>query len=232
MNHADIERDNLIDRYVRATLHAAEWSAFEEHFVDCQECLDQLAAARSLREAICYIAAEDALSARTVNAAPRRHRAWQWVVAPTMAALAIAAVAGPGLVRQLQRTRTELADARLTFQRQLESAREELDPPPLAFVLEPNRGVVGEKTITIPRGKRWIVFSAEIDTTQFGSCRVALFDNNGKEIWHEDDVRPASPDALAVSVPSSVLGPGGFVLAIETSGRLTLARFTLRVELR
>jgi hypothetical protein len=149
-----------------------------------------------------------------------------------MAALAIAAVAGVGLVRQLQRTRTEMADARLTFQRQLESARAEFDTPPLAFVLEQKRGAPGERTLTIPRSKRWIVFSTEIDTTQYGSYRVALFDSNGNEIWHEDDVRPASPDVLAVSVPSSVLGPSGFVLAIETSGRATLARFPLRVELR
>ena len=42
MEHSFIERTDVIDRYVRGTMPPAERSEFEEHFLDCQECLDQL----------------------------------------------------------------------------------------------------------------------------------------------------------------------------------------------
>jgi hypothetical protein len=47
MEHSFIAQTDVIDRYVRGTMPAAERSEFEEHFLDCQECLEQLELARS-----------------------------------------------------------------------------------------------------------------------------------------------------------------------------------------
>ena len=59
-----------------------------------------------------------------------------------------------------------------------------------------------------------MVFSVEMDTTQFPSYRVALTDSSGQTIWQQDNIHPTSPDALAVSVPSNLLAPGAYTLAI------------------
>ena len=57
MEHSFIEEHNQIDRYVRGAMPVAERTAFEEHFLDCPDCLQQLEVARSLREAIRMAAA-------------------------------------------------------------------------------------------------------------------------------------------------------------------------------
>jgi anti-sigma factor RsiW len=58
MEHSLIEEHNLIDRYVRGTMPVAERTIFEEHFLDCPDCLQQLEVARSLRESIQIAGAE------------------------------------------------------------------------------------------------------------------------------------------------------------------------------
>jgi anti-sigma factor RsiW len=58
MEHSFIEEHNQIDSYVRGTMPVAERTAFEEHFLDCPDCLQQLEVARSLREAIRIAIAE------------------------------------------------------------------------------------------------------------------------------------------------------------------------------
>ena len=58
MDHSFIERTDIIDRYVRGTMPPAERSEFEEHYLDCEECLEQLELARSLREGIKVCAAQ------------------------------------------------------------------------------------------------------------------------------------------------------------------------------
>ena len=62
MDHTYIDENSLIDRYVRTTLPVVEQAAFEEHFVDCPRCLEQLGIARSLREALRSFAASSSFS--------------------------------------------------------------------------------------------------------------------------------------------------------------------------
>jgi hypothetical protein len=42
MDHRYIEKNNIADGYVLGKLSAAERARFEEHYIDCQECLDRL----------------------------------------------------------------------------------------------------------------------------------------------------------------------------------------------
>src|SRR6185312_6788368 len=48
MNHAEIEEQQIVDRYVRGTLPAEEVARFEEHFLSCPDCLDRLDLAESM----------------------------------------------------------------------------------------------------------------------------------------------------------------------------------------
>jgi hypothetical protein len=64
MEHSYIEEHNIADRYLSGKLSAEERMRFEEHFVDCTRCLDQLETTDDLRTGLKTIAAEEALQAR------------------------------------------------------------------------------------------------------------------------------------------------------------------------
>lgn len=229
MQHSEIERDCLIDRYVRNTLRAAERQAFEEHFLDCPQCIEQIEIASSLRQAIRESAVE-AVS-QSAPARPRRWFFWNWVQAGAAACLVVAMVTSIVFFRQVREARSELASAQSAFERELGSVRG-LASAPEVYVLGQSRGGSEVKEIALPREARWMVFSVEMDTTQFPSYSATLSDSSGKNIWHQDGIHPASPDAIGVSVPSNVLAPVVYSLTIATSGpsgeQSTLTRFSLR----
>jgi hypothetical protein len=93
MDHAYIESHGLVELYHQGALPADEEARFEEHFVDCPQCMEQLELARGLQRGLRSVAAEDA--ARAAVAAglfawlARRGRLAQWGMA--LAALLLAA---------------------------------------------------------------------------------------------------------------------------------------------
>jgi Putative zinc-finger len=60
MDHHYIEEHNVPDRYLLGKLPAEERARFEEHFIDCRECLDRLETTEEFRGALRTVAAEDA----------------------------------------------------------------------------------------------------------------------------------------------------------------------------
>jgi hypothetical protein len=225
MQHSEIERDSLIDRYVRNTLVGAERQSFEEHFLDCTQCLEQLEIASSLRQAIRESAVEAVAAPPVVR--PRRWYLLGWVQAAAAACLVVAMATSIGFFEQMQHARRELASA----QTELASARG-LASSPAVYVLGQSRGGSESNQIALPRASRWMVFSIEMDTTQFPSYHAILSDFSGKEIWQQAGIQPASPDAIGVTVPSNLLAPGSYSLIIQPSGQAgaqsTLSRFSLR----
>src|SRR5262245_8973363 len=65
MEHSYIEENQIADRYLSGKLPAEERSRFEEHFVDCSQCLDRLEATADLRAGLRIVAADEALRVRT-----------------------------------------------------------------------------------------------------------------------------------------------------------------------
>lgn len=66
MNHAEIEEQQIVDRYVRGTLPAEEVARFEEHYLSCQDCLDQLDLAEAMNRGFKRAAGQDAVRVATV----------------------------------------------------------------------------------------------------------------------------------------------------------------------
>ena len=234
MQHPEIDRDCLIDRYVRNTLRGAERQVFEEHFLDCPQCLEQLEIASSLREAIRESAAEAITAPPTVAAArPRRWFVWNWVPAGVAACLVLTTVTGIVSFQRMRQAKIELASAQWNFQRELGSVRE-LASSPEVYVLGQSRGGAEIREIALPARARWMVFSVEMDTTRFPSYRSTLSDRSGKEIWRQDGIQPGSQDFIGVSLPSNVLAPGDYSLAISPAGQIgaqsTITRFPLRFK--
>ncbi len=59
MDHNYIEEQNIPDRYLLGKLPPEERARFEDHFIDCPECLDRLETAEDFRGALRTVAAED-----------------------------------------------------------------------------------------------------------------------------------------------------------------------------
>lgn len=225
MQHSEIERDSLIDRYARNTLRGAERQSFEEHFLDCPQCLEQLEIASSLRQAVRESAVEAVVAVPA--ALPRRWYVLGWVQAAAAACLVVTLATSVVFFEQMQHARRELASAQV----ELASARG-LAAPPEVYVLGLSRGRNEIKEIAIQRAPRWMVFSIEMDTTQFPSYRAILTDPSGKEIWRQTGIQPGSPDAIDVTVPSNLLASGSYTLIVQpsTQAGARFSRFSLRFQ--
>jgi len=124
MDHAYIESNGLVERYHRGLLPPDEEARFEEHFVGCPECTEQLELARGFQRGLKAMAAEDAVRA-VVGAGlfawlARRGRLAQW---GTALAILLVAAALPALWLLARNDRGE-QEARLASERR---ARQELE---------------------------------------------------------------------------------------------------------
>ncbi len=149
MNHPDIEHDGVVDRYLLGRLTPAEAERFEEHYLGCPQCVEQLELGekmgRGLRRAVAQDVAEVAVARQT-----------GWLVrlirSPALAAATvIVVVAVPAfLYQKSQRVERELDEARSTvtelrqgdtssrdevnsLERSLASARSDLESQRLRF---------------------------------------------------------------------------------------------------
>jgi hypothetical protein len=161
MDHAYIESNGLVERYHRGLLPPDEEARFEEHFVDCPQCTEQLELARGFQRGLRTMAAEDA--ARAVVEAgifawlARRGRLARWGTALSVLILAallpaLWLLAGGRSERrqqearleaerhtrqELERRLTESESRRSAERRDLESKLAQVKPP------EPPRGLAG-----------------------------------------------------------------------------------------
>jgi Putative zinc-finger len=244
MDHSFIEEHNHIFRYVRGTMSVAERSAFEEHFLDCPDCLEQLEVARSMREAIRLAAAELAPSTAAAGGASgiswlQRRFGWRWMPLSATACLAAALLTGGLLYLQLERTRSELGRTQLAYARELDMSRKLLQGPgrnsPLFYTLSQSRGAgLPVRVLQIPRSPRWVMFSIEFDASQFQTYRATLRNQAAQAVWQNDNLQPSSDDSIAIPVLSTYLTPGAYTLTLEglaDSGQhLPISTFSIQLE--
>ena len=129
MNHPDIEERQVIDRYVMGTLPPDEAERFEEHYLSCPQCLDQLALAESMQRGFKRAAGQDA--ARL--AVTRQLALFAWlsrlgrsrqaaVLAMALLVVAVAVLPGSLALRQLGERDRELTEARRALKQEREQA--------------------------------------------------------------------------------------------------------------
>ena len=128
VNHPQIEESDLVDRYLLGRLLPEEQAQFEEHFVDCQECLDRLETSASFRRGVKTAVAEDAMRSSVyvqsgILAWLMRRDRWQRL---TLLVIAIVLLIGPSafFIMKNRRVQEELDHARresLEWQRQYEA---------------------------------------------------------------------------------------------------------------
>ena len=121
MDHAYIEENGLVERYYQGLLPPDEESHFEEHFVTCAACMEQLEMARGFQRGIKSMVAEDAVRAAVVAQVglfawlARRGRLAQWGLV-----LAVLLLAGAPSLWLAARSRSEQQAA----SREIEAGRQ------------------------------------------------------------------------------------------------------------
>jgi putative zinc finger protein len=137
---------------------------------------------------------------------------------------------------ELDASRQDLArerEARAKTAGELDQARQPQGNVPILF-LDAERGSSADgPSVHLPPKPGWIVFSLTIDPPYQPSYRAILRDARGREIWRGGDLRRLEGDLLSLSLPSSLLAPGDYTLAVEgvSPGRKPAAagRFAFRV---
>ncbi len=221
MEHKQIEDDNLVDRYVRGTMPVDLRTEFEEHFLDCPDCLEQLKLASSLREGLRLCGADLAAAAEPRREAPRRARvrdlfAWRWWPIVAAACLVLAVTPSLVLFRELGSVRNELS----SDQAALSAAEKMIDGVEragiAAFILSPVRGGAEPTRIVVAASPSWTVLTLESDFTRFGNYRATLRNDHGGIVWQRDELQPSSPDAIGIVLaPALAIAPGVYTLTLE-----------------
>jgi uncharacterized membrane-anchored protein YhcB (DUF1043 family) len=134
MDHKYIAQSNVIDQYVLGKLATDEAEAFENHFIDCPECVEQLSITRSLVHDLKGLAVEQTLLSGNRRVESRRR--WQlqlvplrWAAAIALGCVAVAAVFAFLAVRRqsqleakLQQAQNEVTAIRRDYQREMETS--------------------------------------------------------------------------------------------------------------
>lgn len=126
MNHEYIAEQALVERYFRGELPAAEEAAFEAHFFACEQCQEDLEAAKELRRGLQAEAAYEAAAPASISA---RQATWwsrrQPLELGLLAAALLVALSLPLLVgwQRYQQLEGRVAAARATA----EEIRRDLD---------------------------------------------------------------------------------------------------------
>lgn len=218
MDHDWIEREQIVDRYLMGRTTPDETASFEEHYLSCETCLEQLEVAESFQTGLKQAVAEDA--AKTAVAGRLGLLAWLARTARSpraglvAGALLIALVLPLGVAyRQLGQAR----DANADLARQLTESRAP-QANTLVLPLSPERAGPGEGPsvrFRLPEPPGWIVVSLELDRPELDGYAVELIDPDGVKLWTGARLRPNQFDALTVSLHSSLLAAGDYELRVE-----------------
>ena len=223
MKHPEIDERSVVDRYVAGKLPPAEVASFEEHYLDCPSCIQAVEDAERLQRGLGAVAAED-LSARAVSwaAAWRALRSGPgraWVAALLLVSVLPAALlwqrAGR-LDQDLDLLRQELVDER--------SPR--INTPILALV--PTRaGEQPRQQISLSAEPEWIVLAVELGASARSQYAATLEAADGAVVWESSGLEPSFRGTLSVSLHSSLLPHGDYVLRLDSQGQEL--KFPLRV---
>lgn len=238
MDHLTIEEQNVVERYLLGHLDTEEAMRFEQHYLDCPRCLEQLEIGQVLCQGLKQVAAEE--GARLAGAAAlawlqRRGRVLQWGLALVLLGLIILpwALLTPR-VTHLAGEQDRLAD-------ELSQA---LAPQvgTLTYSLSPERTTPGEEPstrITLGAEPEWVVLAlplppSEVTSPAEASYRVRLLEAAGETVWQSRPIRADASGRVTLSVHSSWLEASTYYAeldALTSDGEAQpVARFAFQVR--
>lgn len=205
-DHHEIEASNVVERYLLGKLSAPEVAAFEDHFFDCEECLEKLELSRMLHQGMQEVVAQEATKAWAGNAVlawlARRGAAARGLM--VMGLLTLMVLPWALLLPEVSRGR--LDNRRLT-----ETVSRALSPQPhrASVLLSPERSGLDDAPSTLIRvgdDPEWVTLALQLPPRNAtGRFRVRLLDEGNSLLWQSAAVAAEPPGQLAVSVHSSWL---------------------------
>jgi hypothetical protein len=214
-----VAQRRMVDRYLRNQMGAEEQAAFEEHYLDCPACLDELAAGRRLREAWRQLASEEIRerllrgelrpTGKVLAFPERRLRFWR---AAALAALVLLAF-GAGRLVQLQGLPEQLRAAR---QQLAEVAKDVAGPVAHTrlVLLGSLRGDTAATPLRLDRGDLQIVLMVPVEA-EAGDEHTVELRRGGELVWSARGVRANRRRELLITMPPSYLEPGVYELRVE-----------------
>lgn len=238
MDHLSLEQENVAERYLLGQLGEAEAARFEEHFLDCPQCLEQLELGRRLRDGLRATAAAQGTGVARLALLAwllRRGRGLQLGLVAGLLALVLLpwALLAPKVA--------ELSGERRRLAHELGQA---LEPQAgaLRYLLSPERSTPGGEPgarISLGREPEWVVLALDLGPEPAaGPYRVRLLGADGETLWRSDPLETGADGRLELSLHSSWLvdeGPSN-VLGIEVhvadtaEGIQPVARFLFRLQ--
>jgi hypothetical protein len=207
MNHEHIERENVVDRYVFGRLSPAEAESFEEHYLSCPACLEQIELTERLRAVAKQAAVAEASRPRAASWAPFGIKKAPLLLA---AALLLAALAPSYLWWRAGAARPEVNA--------------------LVVALAAVRGGAADQEVQLGAGTPSVVLSLQLE--EAGATRYnAVVARDGRELWRSEDLRPSAQETLVVTLPAALLAPGEYRVDVAEAappGR-PVASFAFRV---
>ncbi|MBX9599750.1 MAG: zf-HC2 domain-containing protein [Bryobacteraceae bacterium] len=223
LDHQYIEANSIAERYLRRELSMEQRAAFEQHFVDCEECRDRLALAEM------FLASEPA------PPEPEPHP----ITSPAPVPVSVSRHDGPHLPPvavwlgqlQLWQLLTGIGAAAMLV----------LSIPSLLFLRDQRHSApvyrlqpAGETAIS--SGAAAVLLIHIPGSGPFGEYRAALRCEDGGTRWLLRDLRPASGGVLALAIQPDTLRAGRCVLDLSGvaagGGETRVATFQLRVKPR
>ncbi|MEM7351279.1 MAG: hypothetical protein AAF657_10765 [Acidobacteriota bacterium] len=244
MEHPYVEDERIAERYLKGQLEANESALFEEHYLTCQACLEQLDLAERFDHAIKGVAQEEvALSVASLWTRLRQSR--QMMVGLAAGVLLIVLSGGLGLMTvrrldgELERSRATVAElerSRATVA-ELQALRAEPEVNIPLLRLSPVRSAAEEtepvNRLTLPEDLQRLVLSLELEGPAYPRYQLTLVDPDGQVTWQRADVERDPRGALVLIVPADLFASGDSVLRVEglaAQGEpVPLAPFTFRV---
>jgi hypothetical protein len=238
MEHHDAVEHDLASRYLSGTLAPDDRDEFEEHYLDCPECLDALESAEGLRRGLRTVAAKDRLNAGIQPVEPAWRSRGAIMAAAGVAAAVVIAVGGVDLIRtrrevaRLSSVATDLTGQSDRAQSIINTLSHRVDQLESA----PRTGAAGQSSapvfaLTTVRGggtpappnrvllsgvADWIVLSLELDDPDVsGSFRATLRDGKRRERWRDDRLTASSSGMLGIALRAAVLDEGDFTLEVD-----------------
>lgn len=234
-DHQASEDSNVIERYLMGRLTTAEAEIFEDHFLDCEECLEKLELSRILYRGMREVAAEDVsqvvVKTSFLTWLVQRSRGFQVALA---AGLLILVVSPWALLLP------EVSDLRGERQRLIGEMAEALAPRAGTdgLLLSPERSAVDDTPSTrvmLGPAPEWVVLVLQLPPYQEATTyRVRLSPTDGPTLWQSPPLVPEALGQVTLSVHSSWLDTGNYQLELTaidaTDGSQPLARYSFRAE--
>ena len=241
MDHQYIDEHNIAERYLLDQVEAEERAAFEEHFIDCPQCVERLELSEGLKQGLNALGTDSSPAAAKVIPMPvsrptegKVGRPWfsgrKYATIAAMLVLAAAptvffAIRNAELSADLEHARS-IADLSEVRTRRLETQLQELETKTLAMATAP-AAILSLESIRSAGGPVAILERPQAPATviilinqesvpEFISYRVTLRDSAVKEVWRAEGLKHQSQTMpLAMALNSSLLRAGRYEMVLE-----------------